>query len=295
MRSQPTQGQRVGCRCDRKSRQGDPRQFDTVSPARGPAGGRHPAGQVDHPARPRATGSNGSRRMPRPRTSIRPAKRRRPGAPAGGRSPLRHARGRRATSRRRSGTRAALAARLQQRQRQRDLPRAGRAADQHRARAPTSTAEAWMVGSIALKHRRSHRRQADDEAGAEHRGSSPSCVAARRAVLGPDAAAMRFDDLLGDRKAEPGILAEALLAAGRCRSARRSSPARPAGCRGRRRRRRSRPRSSAAGRSRAPRRRRARTSAHCRSGCRSPGRAAKSWPGTMNAFGSPPSKRQRDR
>src|SRR5690349_16798476 len=32
-------------------------------------------------------------------------------------------------------------------------------------------------------------------------------------VLGADAAAMRFDDLLGDRQAESGVLAEALMRA----------------------------------------------------------------------------------
>ena len=44
------------------------------------------------------------------------------------------------------------------------------------------------------------------------RGSSP-CGSRRSAVLDPDAAAMRLDDLLGDRKPEAGILPEALVRA----------------------------------------------------------------------------------
>ena len=43
------------------------------------------------------------------------------------------------------------------------------------------------------------------------RGSPSSCRRDARAVLGPDAAAMRLDDLPGDRQAEAGILAEALV------------------------------------------------------------------------------------
>ena len=57
----------------------------------------------------------------------------------------------------------------------------------------------------------SHRRQADDEARAEHLRCRRPRRGAPSAVLDPDRAAMRLDDLLGDRKAEAGILAEALM------------------------------------------------------------------------------------
>ncbi len=48
--------------------------------------------------------------------------------------------------------------------------------------------------------------KAHDEAGAEH----PRRLAAH-AIFNADRAAVRFDDLLGDRQAKPGILAEALF------------------------------------------------------------------------------------
>ena len=73
----------------------------------------------------------------------------------------------------------------------------------------------------------SHRRQAHDEARAEHVGGSSALGRRALAVLHPDAAAMRLDDLLGDRQTEARILPEPLVAAGRYRSARRSSPALP--------------------------------------------------------------------
>jgi hypothetical protein len=49
-------------------------------------------------------------------------------------------------------------------------------------------------------------RQADDEARAERFGGDVGI--GRADVLGPDHAAMRLDDLLGDREAEAGIVAE---------------------------------------------------------------------------------------
>src|SRR6516225_4682394 len=97
------------------------------------------------------------------------------------------------------------------------------------ARAPTKTAEAWMVAALIRSSPRkrgptsglnfrlrrnaretvtsSQRRQADDEARAEHRRLA---IGSRRrgAVLSPDVAAMRLDDLFGDRQTEAGILAE---------------------------------------------------------------------------------------
>ena len=50
----------------------------------------------------------------------------------------------------------------------------------------------------------------DDEAGARDRGLAVLAFGTR-AVLGPDATAMRFDDLLGDREAEARVLAKALM------------------------------------------------------------------------------------
>src|SRR6202022_1159665 len=74
------------------------------------------------------------------------------------------------------------------------------------ARGPTSTAEAWMVGEVTSHHRR----QAHDEARAEHlRAVEP--IRDADAVLGTDTSAMRFDDLARDRQAEAGVLAEALM------------------------------------------------------------------------------------
>src|SRR5438067_13195589 len=66
---------------------------------------------------------------------------------------------------------------------------------------------------LAEERRRlpSHRGQADREAGAQN---SRGAVRARRyaeAVLRPDSPAMCVDDLLRNRKAQPGILAEALV------------------------------------------------------------------------------------
>ena len=56
---------------------------------------------------------------------------------------------------------------------------------------------------------RSSDRQAHDEARAQRFGGDVGI--GRADVLGPDHAAMRLDDLLGDRQAEAGIVAELLF------------------------------------------------------------------------------------
>ena len=110
-------------------------------------------------------------------------------------------------------------------------------------------------------------------------------------VLGPDLAAMRLDDLLGDRKAEAGIVAEALMRPVGIEALEdlldRVGPDartvvvdddldhRPCSA----------PRGDAHGAAG-----RARTSAHCRSGCRSPGRGANRGPAPRKSCGPPPSK-----
>jgi len=48
---------------------------------------------------------------------------------------------------------------------------------------------------------------------------APPSAAGGEAIFDPQPPIMGFDDLLGDREAKPGILAEALVRAGRCRSA----------------------------------------------------------------------------
>ena len=88
----------------------------------------------------------------------------------------------------------------------------------------------------ALPCRSGAARKADDEAGAEARRLAV-LVGRAEPVLGPDRAPVGLDDLARDRQAEARILAEALLRAGRCRSARRSGRGRAARCRGRRPRR----------------------------------------------------------
>ena len=77
----------------------------------------------------------------------------------------------------------------------------GGADAKYRIKARVFTEYAWKA---------SHRRQAHDEAGAEH---ARLAVRSRRAgaVLDPDRAAMRIDDLLGDRQPQSGILTEALV------------------------------------------------------------------------------------
>src|SRR4029079_15274886 len=56
----------------------------------------------------------------------------------------------------------------------------------------------------------SWRRQPDHEARACHHGLAVG-VGWTQAIFGPDPPAMRFDDLLGDRKPESGVLAKALM------------------------------------------------------------------------------------
>src|SRR5262249_53059821 len=142
-----------------------------------------------------------TRRMPRPCTSIRPAisgAGRTSSRPCHGSSWLRSS----ATSRANGG--APRSAACSSASASRDLP-APEGPRISTPRAPTSTAEAWTEG-MGL-----HRRQAHDEARAEHLWR----VAARRinAVLGPQATAMRLDDLQRDRQAQAGVLAEALVRA----------------------------------------------------------------------------------
>src|SRR3954465_13355122 len=57
-----------------------------------------------------------------------------------------------------------------------------------------------------------HRRQAHHETRAEHLRTVRT-VGNANAVLGPDASAMRLDDLTRNRKAKTGVLAEALMRA----------------------------------------------------------------------------------
>ena len=60
--------------------------------------------------------------------------------------------------------------------------------------------------------RRSCRRQADREAGAEHHRRAAGLLAGPRAVLRPDAAVVGLDDLLGDRQAEARSSGRRILA-----------------------------------------------------------------------------------
>ena len=82
---------------------------------------------------------------------------------------------------------------------------------------------------------RSYRRQPHDEPRTRTAGS-PSASVGAGAVFRPDASAMGLDDLLGDRQAEPGILAEALMRAVGVKALEDSSRARRAECRDRHRR-----------------------------------------------------------
>ena len=111
--------------------------------------------------------------------------------------------------------------------RERRFPAPGVAADQD-ARPRRSTMRGCVDGltppgrihwpSCRLPGRRMTKRAPSDV-------GSAFLVRRTRPVLGADRAAMRLDDLARDRQAEAGILAEALLRAGRCRSARRSGRA----------------------------------------------------------------------
>ncbi len=121
---------------------------------------------------------------------------------------------------------------VEQGKRQRRLAASRRAADQHAVLADEHGAGVKVAASRHAAGRR------DDEAGAEHLRRIAGRRARPGAVLGGDAAAMRLDDLPGDRQAEAGILAEGTRPrGGRCRSARRCARTGRRGCRGRRRRR----------------------------------------------------------
>ena len=160
---------------------------------RPPAGVRASRREVDDQAdhRHRFVRRAGGCRARAPRSGPRAPP---PGAPAGVRARPRHARGRR---RRGARTAARLLAPPQQRQREPRLAGSRRAADQHGARADQHGR--GVDGRAAP----SHRRQPHHEARAEHfRRARPAAVGDARAVLGPDAPAMRLDDLLGDREAE---------------------------------------------------------------------------------------------
>ena len=89
----------------------------------------------------------------------------------------------------------------------RDLPRAGRPADQHRAARRPARSEACTVGA-ALSH---SRRQPHDEARAAHLRLAVRVGRCRGGSRRSDASAMRLDDLARDRQAEARILAEALV------------------------------------------------------------------------------------
>src|SRR5579863_6209045 len=160
--------------------------------------------------------------MPTPRSSIRPA------SVCTGRTrirPLTLSRWTRSSPTSRAKRRQPLCAAATSSRARRDLP----APDGPRirtARAPTSTAEAWMVADVIRRSPHwiaaatamsgqasaSHRRQAHDKARAEHLRLA---VRAGRAgsVLDPDRSAMGIDDLFGDRQTQPGILAKSLVRA----------------------------------------------------------------------------------
>src|SRR5689334_5956551 len=80
------------------------------------------------------------------------------------------------------------------------------------ARSPTLTAEAWTLAlSLISRSCRGHRQwQPDHEARAGDRRLA-LLVDRAGAILGPDPSAMGLDDLLGDRQAETGVLAKALV------------------------------------------------------------------------------------
>ena len=101
----------------------------------------------------------------------------------------------------------------------RDLPAAGRPADQHGARARPAPPRR---GRSELR-RRHHIAGSRTMKRAPSTAGASSAAPARHAVLHPDAAAMRLDDLLGDRQAQVPNSGRSPGAAGRCRSARRSS------------------------------------------------------------------------
>ena len=134
------------------------------------------------------------------------------------------------------------------------------------------------------------RRQAHGEARAEHRAARRSVAAiaqcGSRPRCGRDAprrSAWRSTGRGRNSGRSPGP-------AGRCRSARRSARARPAGCPGRRRRRRSRPRRACAGRSRAPSPSGGENERALSIRLLTTWPSRESWPGTTKALGPSPSK-----
>ena len=139
--------------------------------------------------------------MPSPRTSIWPASAA-PGGPAGGRAPLRRERGRRRPAARTAARRRPPLAAAPARAATCRIPTGLESA--RRARRPARRKRGWSASP-------SHRRQAHHEARAENLRRLACRGRDAGAVLGPDASAVRLDDLLGDRQAEPGVLPEALV------------------------------------------------------------------------------------
>ncbi len=88
-------------------------------------------------------------------------------------------------------------------------PDAGRPADQDARRRPARTQAAWTRDHQAWSCRGAAGSRTMKRA--PRTVGSPSSSGGAGAVLGADRAAMRLDDLAGDRQAEPGILAEPLL------------------------------------------------------------------------------------
>src|ERR1044072_5481204 len=76
-----------------------------------------------------------------------------------------------------------------------------------RARPPAPRRHEWCSPARA-----SRRRQPDHEPRAGN-GRLAVAIERTRPVLGPDAAAMGFDDLLGNRQPETGVLAKSLMRA----------------------------------------------------------------------------------
>ena len=226
--------------CDRKPRQGNSLQNSRLFGS-APAAVRRLAPEVDHELRPAATGSYGTRRMPSPRTSISPAS-------AGGRAHQQPAV---------RGLDMDAVVGDQPRERQ-DALRAPRAA----APAPAATCRSRTAPGSARRARRPARRRRGSSEIVSHiagrrtmkRAPSTLRLAVRRDAATPVRfsaqmpAAMRLDDLLGDRQAEAGVLAEALMRPVGVEALEDLARTHPAGCPARRRRRRSRPRCAAAGR-----------------------------------------------
>ena len=181
-----------------------------------------------------ATGSNASTRGCQPAHLDQAGeRRRRPHQQAAVASP-RARRGRRRRAARSGSVPASRG--IDQRQREPRLADAGRTADQHGA-APTSTAEACTVGHRGCMTVARLARQAHDEARAEDlrllvvgcRGAEP-VLRPEPAAHAPRRSAWRSTGRARNSARSPG-------AAGRCRSARRSSPSHRGGCPARRRRR----------------------------------------------------------